>query len=357
MKRSPVRSGSVRARQTWLSHPRAAQALKAAISATIAWTLVSLIPGPWSDYPYYAPLGAVVATSTNLMSSTRQSLQAVASIALGALIARSVDLVPGPEVISLALVILIGVAVSGWRRLGSMGAWTTTTALFVLIVGDPDPVGYVSAFVGLTFLGALVGITVNAIAPSLPLTPTNAVLDELRDVLADQLDAIAESLEKEIPLESDDPASLRLAILPVRTRANSAVADSIEAASGNWVARRYRTRQDRLRVQAATLDRAASTIEGITQIICETQNLQDDDVALAAEARPAAVDAVRKTADAFRSLDAGELDADGRTEAQDAVERFDALLAANRDPAWGDARVADSIVVALRHLLQAPVRE
>ena len=357
MKRPHVRDKSVRARHKWATHPRAAQALKATVSATIAWTLVSLIPGPWSEYPYYAPLGAVVATSTNLMSSTRQSLQAVASIALGALIARSINLVPIPDVVSLALVILIGVGVSGWRRLGTMGTWTTTSALFVLIVGDPDPVGYVSAFVGLTFLGALVGITVNALVPSLPLTPTNTVLDELRDTLADQLDAIAESVEKEIPLDGDGPENLSLAILPVRMRANSAVADSNEAASANWVARRYRTRRERLRAQAAILDRAASTIEGITETICEAQNNQHDDVALAAEIRPAATEALRGTSAALRSLDAGTLDPDAATEAQNAVVALDNAIAAERDRTSGDARLTDGVVVALRQLLQTPTRD
>ena len=55
--------GAVR---TWARHPRYGLAAKAALAASLAWAVVQLVPGPASAYPYYAPLGAVIATSTTL---------------------------------------------------------------------------------------------------------------------------------------------------------------------------------------------------------------------------------------------------------------------------------------------------
>ena len=60
-------------------------AVKAALAAALAWHVAGLLPlAPAEQYPYYAPLGAVIATSTTLSGSVRGSVQSVAAIALGA---------------------------------------------------------------------------------------------------------------------------------------------------------------------------------------------------------------------------------------------------------------------------------
>ena len=47
------------------ARPRTLLALKAAVAAGLAWLVVLPFSGVADDYPYYAPLGAVVATSTS----------------------------------------------------------------------------------------------------------------------------------------------------------------------------------------------------------------------------------------------------------------------------------------------------
>jgi hypothetical protein len=54
-------------------------------------------------------------------------------------------------------VVGLGVLLAGWHRLGSSGSWTATSALVVLILGSQDP-GSVTAYTGLTALGAGIGL-------------------------------------------------------------------------------------------------------------------------------------------------------------------------------------------------------
>ncbi len=70
---------------TWRAF--SAQSLKAAVAAGLAWVLVLPLGGVADAYPYYAPLGAVIAVSSTVAGSLRSSLQAVVSIAIGAAIA------------------------------------------------------------------------------------------------------------------------------------------------------------------------------------------------------------------------------------------------------------------------------
>src|SRR5690606_8575909 len=93
------------AQQRWVRHPRWSLAVRGAIAAALAWFVGVLAPEPFSDYPYYAPLGAVVATPSTLARSVRESVQAVLAILVGAAIARVVDLALYPSAASVALVV------------------------------------------------------------------------------------------------------------------------------------------------------------------------------------------------------------------------------------------------------------
>lgn len=94
------------------------------------------------------------------------------------------------------------------------------------------------------------------------------MLEELREILADQLDAIAEAVDQSNCDEPDHVENSRFEIFPVRLRADDALADSAQATSVNWRAFRYRTRHQGLQAQSATLNKAASIINGMTQLIC-----------------------------------------------------------------------------------------
>ena len=115
-------------------------AAKGASAAAIAWVIRLLAPAPFSEYPYYAPLGAVVTMSSTAVSSVRVSAQAVGAVLIGAAIARVADTV----------------------------------------------------------------LAINMLLPPLPLTPSRLALDRLCDVLVDQVEVLAERLEQEGPLDAGE---------------------------------------------------------------------------------------------------------------------------------------------------------
>lgn len=337
----------------WIGH-----ALRTTGAAVLAWLAVRVVPGPWSEYPYYAPLGAVVATSLTVRASTRLAAQAALAIALGAAIARVVDLAPVPGLPALALVVLAGVLVSHWRLLGDMGSWVPTSALFVLVIGGADPVGYVSAYVGLTLLGAAIGVGVNAVLPPLPLTPGERALTGLAEAAATHLDELAEAVtddDQSLP----DPAPLWAA----RSRADAAVRETREAARANWTAARYRQWRERQAAAAARIDTAAGIAVDVgraVHVARAVQSSRGDQVTspvrvpvaatLDADSRQHVADALRAAAALVRELPGEGPTRETTQHLADAVDALRASLATDRT-ADTPTRAADAVVVALAPLL------
>ena len=228
--------------QTLTANPRFGMAVRAAAAASVSWGLVTALPGFAADYPYYAPLGAVIATSTTVAGSMRQSWQTVAAIALGAGLALAIEQLLGRNLGTVAAVVGIGVLLGGWKRLGSGAGWLPTSALFVLLLGDQHRLSYVAGFAGLTLAGALVGLALVTAFPPLPLAPAKAALDRLRGILADQLGDLGAGLQREgTPLPDDVRARVHT-IDPVVAQARDAVHRVEEARRGDRIASRFRPR-------------------------------------------------------------------------------------------------------------------
>src|SRR5690606_29756051 len=73
-----------------LVHPRLLLSVKTAVAVGIAWVVAPLVPGVADDYPYYAPLGALISMSPTLMSSVRRGAETLAGLAIGILLAGAV---------------------------------------------------------------------------------------------------------------------------------------------------------------------------------------------------------------------------------------------------------------------------
>ncbi|MGY1750017.1 hypothetical protein [Modestobacter sp. SYSU DS0511] len=343
--------------RTWARHPRAGLAVKAAVAAAIAWALVQLLPGPAADYPYYAPMGALLATTTSLAGSARESFQTVAAVALGAAIALVADAVTAPNLVSIATVIGIGVLLSGWNRLGSARTWVPTAALFVLIFGDRDPLDYVAGYVGLILFGALIGIVVTALLPQLPLAPAQEQLARLRDVLAAQLADLADGLEQEHPPTEEEWRRRTHTIDPLLAQMRTAVQEADEARKGNFRARRYRQDAQRQYAQARALERLALLVEELTELLADTERADRDRVTLGPALRPAASTALSRLAGVLRSVDGGASAAgpDETRAAYDALHQLADALREARRKTDDDLFAASSVVVAIRRALAAVV--
>ncbi|WP_369135394.1 hypothetical protein [Modestobacter sp. I12A-02662] len=341
--------------RAWARHPRLGLAVKAAVAAALAWTVAQAVPDPAGEYPYYAPLGAMLATTTTLAGSAREAAQTVAAIVAGAGIALAVDALAPPNVVTIALVVGAGVLLAGWQRLGSARSWVPTAALFVLIIGGQDPVGYVLGYAGLTALGAVVGVAVTAAFPPLPLASSQAQLARLRDTLAAQLDDLADGLRQERPPTEEEWQERIHRIDPVLAQMRSAVQETAEARRGNRRARRYRQDVDRQYAQARALEHLALLIEDLTQVISETETAAAARVALGPGLRPPAATALAALAGALRSVEGATADPDVTRRAYDALHSLAGALRTTRARSADDLFVASSILVGIRRALAAVV--
>jgi hypothetical protein len=332
--------------------PRVAMSVKTALAAAIAWLVVQPLPGVADTYPYYAPLGAVVAISTTVVGSFRQSAQSLLAILLGAGVAFVVDLVLDRGVATLALVVAAGTLLAGWRAVGAMASWVPISGLFVLILGQNAPGRYVLAYAGLTALGTLVGIGVNLLFPSLPLTPAQITLRKLRATLADQLEDLAEGLLREEPLSSEEWVDRRRDLQPMVGQARDLVQLATEGRRGNWRARRWQVQADRQYEEARALEHLAFLVEEVTAIVVHHE-AEGDHVAPGTPVLPRTAHALQAVAEVLRSLDGHGADTELFENARAALAALAEETRETRAGTGQDLFAVGGLVVTLRRALRS----
>lgn len=322
-----------RLRRAWATNPRGAMAVRAAIAAGLAWWAALLLPDPASEFPYYAPMGAVIATSTTLAGSVRESLQAVGAIALGGVIGWAAS-VSGESTnpVVIAVAVALGVLLAGWRQLGAMGSWVPTAALFTLVIGHGEAF-YVGAYAGLTLLGAAVGVAVTVVSPALPLAPAQDALARLRQGLAGQLNDLAEALDQDgAPTAEEWDASQR-ELRPDLRRMHGAVEEAEEGVRGNRRARRYAAELDALRRQRAAFGRVVTLLTDLVDLLSTQERADQDHVAFGPDLRPLAGRVLRRLADALDSVSGTSADPETTRAAR---EELGALVQAAEDTRRSD---------------------
>ena len=181
----PASSGPVR---YWQDRGRVAA--KCALAAMAAWALARYAAG--QQDPYFAPLAALLGVSPTVARSVREGLQYVAGFVLGAVLAIPVALVLGPSIAGIAVVVLAGVVIGSWRRLGGQSTQVTFTALFVLLIGGYQPLRYLSPRLIDVGIGVIIGLAVNVLVfPPLQLRPAEHAIRQWGDDVAAALDDLA----------------------------------------------------------------------------------------------------------------------------------------------------------------------
>jgi len=71
-----------------------------------------------SAEPYFAPLAALLGVYPTVARSLREGVLCVAGFLLGAALAIPAGMLLGPGIAGIAVVVIAGVLVSGWHRLG-----------------------------------------------------------------------------------------------------------------------------------------------------------------------------------------------------------------------------------------------
>lgn len=163
---------------------------KAVVAAVLAWVLATRLPG--HSQPYFAPLAALLGVYPTVVRSVRESLAYAAGFGLGAGIAIPVGLLVGPTTAGIAVVLVVAMMAAGWRRLGEQSPQVAFTALFALLLGGHEVVGYTLPRLGDVAIGLGVGLGVNVVVfPPLYLRRGEYAVREVREELADALRALA----------------------------------------------------------------------------------------------------------------------------------------------------------------------
>ena len=180
-------------------------AAKAALAAGLAFLIAPLMPGAAANYPYYAPLGALVAMYHNVAGSVRQGFQALAGLTVGIGLAVTLVSVADPSPLTVAVFMGIGVLLGGLPGIGSGSDWIPTAALLVLLVGGSNADDFSFGYLVQMGAGVAVGIAVNFLVfPPLHLKAAAASLDDLRLALGRQLTDMGAALKEEWPPEHEE---------------------------------------------------------------------------------------------------------------------------------------------------------
>jgi uncharacterized membrane protein YccC len=178
----PASSGPVR---YWQDQIRLA--VKGAIAAVGAWTLARYVVG--QPDPYFAPLAALLGVYPTVARSLREGIQYVAGFLLGAALAIPVGILLGPGIAGIAVVVIAGVLVSGWHRLGDQSPQVTFTALFALLLGGHQPFAYITHRMIDVGIGVATGVAVNILVfPPLQLRPAEHAIREWGNDIARALE-------------------------------------------------------------------------------------------------------------------------------------------------------------------------
>ena len=328
-----------------------AMSAKAALAAAIAWLLVQPMWGVADDYPYYAPLGAVIAVTTTVAGSIRESLQGLAAIFVGAALALASLLTPMPVVVDLAFVVGIGTALSGWRAFGNKASYIPVAGMFTLIIGSSDAVGFAVAYLGLATLGALVGIGLNVAFPPLALRRMTDSISALRELLAKQLDDLGDGLLSEEVLTVDEWRARQRAIRPTTEQMQRVVWHATDARRANWRARRWSQTAEQRYQQARALQHVAFLIEDMTSLVVDHERADLASVALGPQLRPYAAHALHEMADVLRAVEGETAGTEELRSADAAVVKLAQEIRLERDRSSSDLFAAGTVVTGVRRAL------
>src|SRR5690348_353648 len=181
----PAAAGPVR---YWQDQVRLA--VKAAIAAVGAWALARYAVG--QSGPYFAPLAARLGVYPAVARSLTQGIRYVAGFLLGVALAIPAGILLGPEMAAIAIVVIGGVLISGWQRLGDQGTQVTFTALFVLLLGGHQPLHYVTHRMVDVGIGVATGLAVNIVVfPPLQLRPAEHAIRQWGESIARVLEDLS----------------------------------------------------------------------------------------------------------------------------------------------------------------------
>ena len=317
-----------------ITRSRMLQAGKAAVAVGISWSIAPYLPGVADNYPYYAPLGALVSMYPTLMGSVRNALQTLGSLAVGIVLAAAVLVFSQPNVVTISVAVGVGalVAATGW--FGNNREYIPVTVLFVLIVGGPDADSYSIGYIVQISLGIVIGLLINMLVfPALNLNGVGQKLSNYRSALADHLSEVAEALAENWPPERDGWASRKDSLIGLSGELRTALHQADESRKVNPRARIHRRDLSADYEDLAALETIAFHVRDLTEVLAGAVWGTPIEVQLREELRPSVSLALAALAAALRDWDSGNTDLTAHSAAAEALASLMAELDDRRDSA------------------------
>lgn len=265
------RSGIARALHEAVLPARLLLVAKTALAVGVAWTIAPHMPGVTDEYPYYAPLGALVSMYPTLMGSVRSGLQTLLGLATGIALATLVILTVGPTWWTIPAVVGIGVLVSGTGWFGVGREYVPMAALFVLIIGGQNADEYSLGYLVQMGVGVVVGLIVNVVIAPAPLTLAAAArVDAFRAQLGEHLHDIGSAVSESWPPEHEQWADDAASLADTTSELRGVLSDADDSRRGNPRARGRRGETQHIHEELGRLDRIAHLIRDISDEIADT---------------------------------------------------------------------------------------
>lgn len=342
-----------------LRHSRAQLALKAGLAAALSWIAANVVTGALSgqtldDYIYYAPLGAVVATSPTISDSATTARQSAVALVVGAGLGLAAHQTLQPDAFTVAVVVAAGIVLGALPGMGAQRSWVPIVAFFVLVIGDDHPTAYAAAYVGLTALGGCCGVIVNLLLPATRLNQGHEAVEKLRESIARQLSDLVDALRQPDPLTPADWRRRSRAIAPDIETTRQAISEMIRAQRGNLRSRFHTTEVQRQRDSARVLERVAMLVEDLPELLSQASPDAANSAPLDTQLATMLGDSLDHLAALVRNYQP-HTDATGHRlrELEDAVQRLTTEFGQRRDIDAADLAVLGAVVANIRSSLTA----
>lgn len=340
-----------------LAAPRLQLAAKAGLAAGISFLIAPSMPGSAAEYPYYAPLGALVAMYENVAGSIRQGLQTLVGLAAG--IGLAFLLISfGATPLTVGVVMALGVLLAGLPRLGAGRDWIPTAALLVLLVGGHNPDDFSFGYLLQMGVGVAVGVIVNLLVfPPLHFNAAALSLAELRLALARQLTDMGAAVHEKWPPEHED-WSRRSEELAKSARSVRAAVEKADASREANPRRRFHPRDVDLDYRnVRDLERVTFHIQDMTEVLADVIWNKDMPFTIPLPYSEPLAKALAAVGEVIRSAE--EDDADRQAElieaANAAVDDLETRIASENVDADAPS-AAESILLSLHRILRVAQR-
>lgn len=247
---------------------------KAAIAAVVAWFLANNLLG-WPEATF-APFSAVLLMQSTVYSSVLNSARYTAAMVVGVAVSGVIYLVVGENLGTFTLLMLAGLGIGRWRRLGAQGQQVPTAAAFTYGAIISSGLSMVGQIVWTVLIGAGVGVTVNLfLAPPMRYrtaeSGVGALSESMHSLLSDMATGLRESASDPEEERTSDWLYRARRMDETVTKARSAVQQADESVRFNPRRLITRSAAPRFSGYQLTVDALGRGVEQLRSIAAELE--------------------------------------------------------------------------------------